>query len=200
MTQNSNIPNFEAYDIIEHVHRFATWAASRAAGTVKGVRFPVWKGRRICDAVGFRRLLGNPNLLPSQETMDDCHRQWRKQVIEAAEVEGVHFTHGMAAKLINVYFKTAYVNPVYASHPMVGALHPPIDRKLLAGLAARDVEHAKTWQAYRDAAWSRFDSDTYQEVILAIRALLGPGVPLWKIEYAWKGYQGKELHGSRDRE
>ncbi|MFM0703581.1 hypothetical protein [Paraburkholderia sediminicola] len=177
------------YTIIEHVHRLAAWGASRAAAASLSNRFSVERGKLILEAVGLQRLLAGPEALPEPDAMDDAHREWRNAVIAAAHARGLAFTHGVAAKLINVYLKIGLVNTAYHAHPNVAAVHPPIDRELLNGLIKADAPNAQQWRRFRDAAWSNYDSDTYENVIAAVRAFLGPTTPLWRIEEAWQGHQ-----------
>ena len=113
------------YTIEEHKHRFAAWAASRAA-SVKGCRFSVEQGKAILERVQLNRLLPSPDNLPAPKSFDEVHREWRNQVISAAQELGLEFTHGVAAKLINVYFKAAFVCGGYHNHVRVKAIHPPI--------------------------------------------------------------------------
>ena len=116
------------YSIERHKHRFAAWAASRAA-SVKGYRFPVEKGRKILEECGFDENFSTPEQLPvSKEVMNQEHRRWREKIIQASknnELSG--FSHGVAAKLINVYLKCRFVCGGYHAHESVGNLHPPID-------------------------------------------------------------------------
>lgn len=177
------------YTVVEHVHRLAAWGASRAASTSTSNRFSVERGKSIIEAAGLQPLLAGPEALPEPDEMDDAHRAWRNAVIAAAQVQGSAFTHGVAAKLINVYLKIGLVNTAYHDHPSVAALHPPIDRELLNGLIAADEPNARQWRCFRDAAWSNYDSNTYENVIAAVRAYLGPKTPLWRIEEAWRGHQ-----------
>ena len=180
------------YDINIHVHRLAAWAAATAASSAKGKRFSVAAGVTLIEAAGLHRLVGSPGNLPEPSQMDAAHCTWREAVIGAASRAGLNFfTHGLAAKLINVYLKVVFVNTAYASDLRVAALHPPVDRELLKGLAKSGRGAPRTWRTLRDAAWSKFDSDTYQEAIDAIRAALLPGQPLWAIEEHWQGYQGQ---------
>ena len=62
------------YTIDEHKHRFAVWAASRAA-SVKGCRFSVEEGKKILEAAGMQLLISDPFNLPLPEDMDAVHRQ-----------------------------------------------------------------------------------------------------------------------------
>lgn len=180
-----------AYDINLHVHRLAAWAAATAASSAKGKRFKVAQGVALLEALGLHRLVGSPGNLPAPEEMDTAHRKWRQVTIDTATALNLpFFTHGLAAKLINVYLKTVFVNSAYAADPRVMALHPPIDRELLDGLSRSGLGTPKTWRHLRDAAWSTYDTDTYQQAIDAVRAALPAGQALWTIEEHWKGYQG----------
>lgn len=178
-----------SYDIHEHVHRFASWAASRAAST-KGARFPVEEGQYILRQAGLLAILEQGiDGLPNPEQMDAMHRQWRSLIISLAAKRGHAWTHGIAAKLINVYLKAAYVGLATRIHPKVAALHPPLDRELLTGLVRANRGDAKRWRSWRDIGWSKFTSTQYELVISDVRAWVGIGQPLWKIESEWPGYQ-----------
>jgi hypothetical protein len=191
-------PQVIPYDIELHVHRLAAWAASTAASSARGKRFKVASGVLLIEKIGLNRLVGTPDKLPDPKDLDVAHEKWRCALLKAAEESGMDFfTHGLAAKLINVYLKVAFVNTAHAAHPKVAALHPPIDRELLSGLIASTLGTPKTWRRFRDDAWSKFDSKTYQDVIDAVREALPEGQALWTIEEHWKGYQG-QLDGQQD--
>lgn len=178
------------FDIREHVHRLAAWAASTAASSAKGKRFKVATGCMLIERIGLKDLVGLPEKLPGPDNMDAAHLAWRSLLIQTAHDNGLSFfTHGLAAKLINMYLKVAFVNTAYAELPQVMALHPPIDRELLSGLAKSSLGTKRTWCRFRDMAWSSFDADTYQAVIDAMRQALPPNQALWTIEEHWKGYQ-----------
>ena len=177
------------YTIEEHQHRFAAWAASRAA-SVKGYRFTVKRGVAILEACGFNPAFSSVAHLPTPAAIDETHRQWRKCVIAAAAAQDLTFSHGVAAKLINVYLKARFVCAGRHEHERVKCLHPPIDRELLGGLADADFgTERQRWRDYQIEGWSNFQSVTYQEVIDLIRETLPAGEPLWKIEEYWKGHQ-----------
>lgn len=126
-------PRLMMYTIEEHKHRFAAWAASSAASVNKNCRFSVEDGKRILEAVGMNRLIDSPDRLPSPHNIDDEHRRWRGAVIAAARTRDIVFTHGVAAKLINIYLKAGFVCGGHHLNDCVRALHPPIDRELLKG-------------------------------------------------------------------
>lgn len=177
------------YSIHEHKHRFSAWAAGRAANVI-GCRFSVEQAKAILEGARLKQLLVGPDQLPDPLKIDVIHREWRDAVIAAATSQGLHFTHGVAAKLINIYLKAAFVCGGYDTDPRVRALHPPIDGLLLDELYRRNVgELRHKWSKARETRWSKLDSDEYDDVISSIRLALGPNVPLWEIEQYWRGYQ-----------
>jgi hypothetical protein len=175
------------YTIYEHTHRFAAWAASTAARSAKGNRFEVKEGKAILEAAGFNAaLMEQP--LPRPEHMDHVHREWRQAVIRAADHADYEFSHGVAAKIINVYLKAGFVHPDHRSDPALDALHPPIDRILLGALQKNDTVRRRQWRELKTIGWSRFGSDEYEKAIDLIRTERG-GRPLWTVEEHWRGYQ-----------
>jgi hypothetical protein len=177
-----------AYHIGRHQHLFAAWAASRAA-SVKGCRFKVRQGREILESSGFTPSFCQPDQLPAPTEMEAWHRQWRNLVIGAAKAHGLSFTHGVAAKLINVYMKSRFACGGHHEHERVRRLHPPIDDELLKALIQQNVGgQVKRWREARRWRWSKFTSDQYEQVIALIRQSLN-GQPLWMIEEHWKGNQ-----------
>ena len=177
------------YSIHEHKHRFSAWAASRGA-TVSGCRFSVRQGREVLEDAGLNRLLVSSVRLPAPPNIDAIHREWRTAVLVAARRQGKTFTHGVAAKLINIYLKAGFVCGGRDNDPRVQALHPPIDRLLLDELYRNDVGGLRReWGQAREIRWSKFTSKRYKTVIASIRSALGANVPQWYIEKYWRGYQ-----------
>ena len=108
----------------------------------------------------------------------------------AGHRQGKTFTHGVAAKLINIYLKAGFVCGGQDNDPRVQALHPPIDRLLLEELYRNDIGGLRgEWGQARKIRWSKFTSKQYETVIASIRSALGVNVPLWHIEKYWRGYQ-----------
>ena len=181
------------YSIIEHKHRFASWAAGRAAN-VKGCRFTVKQGKKIIEDANLYEVATSIDNLPNQSEFDTSHRRWRSSVIDASNNLGISFTHGVAAKLINMYFKSIFVCGDQHDHPKVKAIHPPIDSVLLDALYQNTMnienvgELKKDWKMARKAKWSKFNSDEYEQVIFAIKKVIGKD-SLWKIEEHWQGFQ-----------
>jgi len=177
-----------SYDIEQHNHLFATWTAGRAA-SVKGGRFSVAQGRDILEACGFVSALSSPDQLPQPSAIDSDHRLWRGLAADYAENLGLRMTHGIAAKLINVYLKSRFVSAGHHFHPNVAALHPPVDRLLLEELARRDFAGFATyWRRVSRRAWSKMSSEEYEDLIIKMRTGLHDA-PFWRIEEFWKGSQ-----------
>ncbi len=177
-----------AYTFEKHRHRFLAWAAARAA-SVKNCRFPVSVGLAVIEHARLNDLLAGVEMLPEPHNFDDAHKSWRDEIIAAAETEGYVFSHGVAAKLINVYLKGAFVISELPHHKNVNAIHPPVDRLLLHQLAKNNVGSLGTiWKAARDTGWSKLTSDQYADVINNIRKVLGEK-PLWMIEEYWPGHR-----------
>ena len=177
------------YSIEVHKHRFAAWAAARAA-SVNHCRFKVEDGKKLLEEAGFTPSLSSPCDLPTPQSFDTAHAKWRAVVIDAAAKRKLPcFTDGVAAKLINVYLKSRFVCGGHHEHAQVKAIHPPIDSVLLDKLCSENFGNLGCkWQVARRIRWSKFNSDQYQEVIQDIRAAL-KGAALWEIERYWRGYQ-----------
>jgi hypothetical protein len=177
-----------SYTIEDHKHRFAAWAAGTAA-SIKGCRFSVEQGKAILETAKLNQLLAGPNNLPLPEETDIKHREWRRSVIGAAKEHELLFTHGVAAKLINIYLKASFVCGGYHDHARVRALHPPIDGLLLNELSAQNVGGFRdVWNEARKIRWSKLNSEQYENVISKIRQAM-PNNALWEVEKYWRGYQ-----------
>ena len=134
-------------------------------------------------------MLASPEQLPTPEELDGEHRKWRHGIIHIANQDRFSLTHGVAAKLINVYLKSRFVCGGFENHSKVKALHPPIDSLLLTALVREKFGGQEAvWTAARLKRWSKLDSHDYEAVIQALKDSL-PGKPLWHIEEYWKGNQ-----------
>jgi hypothetical protein len=187
-TLEMNTEKAAPYGIEYHSHRFAAWAAGLAASTRRRP-FTVETGRAILEASGFDAAFSTPEQLPDPMRMDESHCRWRENVVEAAGAHGKAFTHGVAAKLINVYLKSRFVCGGHHQNVRVQNLHPPIDAILLKSLGDHDFGgHKKEWRSAARARWSNFGPAEYQGVVALIRESLG-AKPLWTIEEYWQGHQ-----------
>jgi len=177
------------YSIEEHRHRFAAWAASRAA-SVRTCRFKVEQGKIILEAAGVKTLGENIDHLPSPGQFDLSHRNWRNAVIQAAQEIQLQYTHGIAAKLINIYLKSIFICGPQYTDPKICAIHPPIDSILLDELYHKDIGgFRQKWNQYRKIRWSKLSSDQYESLISLIKKITPENAGLWTVEQYWRGYQ-----------
>lgn len=189
ISRTKELPGIQpGYSLEEHRHRFAAWAAGRAA-SVAGNRFSVNSAAQVIAGAGLRSFLDDPERLPDSSGIDAWHRKHRKKVITTAQKAGFSLTHGTAAKLINVYFKAGLMGASGLSKDRMTAFHPPVDRLLLAELGRNNMgDRGPAWKQWKEHGWSNFDSKTYEDVIRMIRKIVGTQ-PMWMIESYWKGHQ-----------
>jgi hypothetical protein len=175
------------YNISIHKHRFGAWTAGRAA-SVNGCRFKVKLVQTLLEAIDFDKLI-DPKDLPDPISLREAHREWRNRLINAGREHGLALTHGVAAKILNVYLKTIFVCGGFYADAKVKALHPPIDSILLDTLYKLNVNgQRKDWQQARKIRWSLLSSSEYEDIVTAIRKAQGTA-PLWEIEQHWRGHQ-----------
>lgn len=168
------------YSYHKHLHNYAVWTAARAAQrgftTTKNIKFAI-------ESTEIRPLLeGNKEILDS-EAFDEFHTKCCKKII--AEFNGFEnidkskVTFGRAAKIVNIYIKTAIVIPTPNS-PLSHIAHPPIDRILLMGLQ----EGLK--MKFDNISWTGFNQEAYSKIIAQCRELgYGTTLPFWSIEKYW---------------
>jgi hypothetical protein len=178
------------YSIEEHKHRFASWAASRGASTSPKCRFEVELGKILLEQSGLQEIAQSINSLPNPNEFDIQHRIWRNKIIDIAEQHQKKFTHGIAAKLINLYLKSIFVCGENINNNKIKTIHPPIDSILLEELYKQNIGNQKeAWNKAKKTRWSKFNSDDYEEVIQAIKISIKEDTGLWEIEQYWQGYQ-----------
>ena len=180
------------YTIEEHRHRFAAWAAGIAVSRGTGVSVELSQ-RLLKDCVFNHAHTDFPSratlkILPDPGDFDSTHREWRNQIISNSRIQ---ITHGIAAKMINVYLKALFVCGGHHDDPRVKAIHPPIDRLLLTELSKIEFfREDEEWNELRTKSWTKFDSEAYEKVIELIKRYIKyPQEPLWKIEEHWQGHQ-----------
>lgn len=177
-----------SYCIDQHAHTYAAWAASRGASVVN-CRFKVEEGRDLLESCGFVSSLSSPEQLPEPELIDHRHQRWRNKLIKNAQRIGIEMTHGVAAKLVNLYLKSRFVCGGHHNHPHVACLHPPIDSVMLTALAKANAGgFEEGWKRLQKQRWSKLHSHQYQTAINLIRSCMG-NKPIWKIEEYWQGNQ-----------
>jgi hypothetical protein len=164
-----------SYSIGEHRHRFASWAAARAAG--RGQKD--WKAGRVQAAIeGLPTLRaiadGVDNLPDSQSEFDLAHSDWCNALAAKLQVK-----FGRAAKIIAIYLKalTCGLSPVEETR--IGFVYPPVDRILLTSLPPNFRSMLAP-----DLAWSRMTEAQHRAVIDVLRKVAGQ--QFWEVERYWK--------------
>ncbi|MNV63470.1 hypothetical protein D3C71_1560660 [compost metagenome] len=120
---------------------------------------------------------------------------WRKpsKADKFAKEHQLHCTYGRAQKLLNVYLKSKLVCAGWQAHRSVVALHPPIDRALLAAMdhfTRTEREKIPDARGALEAAqqlgnsWTTFDKITYDAYIKVVKLIQGDR-PLWAVEWLW---------------
>lgn len=172
------------YDHFEHRHRFAAWAAARAAQ--RG-----WTSTSnlvdSLDQAGIPEFLRNPNAdCASQQAFEDLHKKWCSFIVSFLKDKRVKGTsYGHAAKLVAVYLKAMVVNVPDGTSRLAHFAHPPIDKILLQNLSRCSELKSEHQPAWRKVAWTRLGSDAYYELITQLRGALSENDPWWKLEKHW---------------
>ena len=188
MRHSSPPASAPAFSFDEYKHRYAAWAASRAASTIS-CRFKVEVGVAIIDAAGLRQKLGRVEALPSAAQAMAEQRALREAIIDAASAHGLAFSHGIAAKLLGMYVKGYLLDHTNAFHDAVIELHPPLDSQMLEQLVAAEVGDLDLWRNLQKTKWTNFDCEQFEAAVLDLRRILGPCVPLWQAERYWPGFR-----------
>ena len=184
---------FANYSLHEHKHRFSAWAASTAArASRKKCHFSVEEGKKILESADIENsILSIPKMI-NQDNFDEWHKDICNLLISGAKKHLIQgFTFGVAAKLLNCYLKSYFID--YLDE--LKFIHPPIDRLLLDELADKNIgDKEGFWKRKSKIGWSNFTEQDYSEVIKSIKDTLykiETDCGLWKIEFYWAGHQSK---------
>jgi hypothetical protein len=174
-----------SYDLPEHRHRFAVWAAARAAQrgftTVRNLR-------NALQATDVRAVLSAPQTLQfSAGQFDNLHRKWCASICATLTERQIrNVTYGRSAKLIAVYLKAVIIMGERYDSPLGRNLHPPIDRILLQALASSEKIKSDHKAAWRSKNWTQFSETEYYELIGQLRNALPRDAPFWRLEEYWE--------------
>lgn len=178
--RGSTLSRSDRYTDFEHRHRFATWAAARAA------QRGFLKSAILYEAIehsGVKDTLESGDWPKSAAAVDAKHRLWCGRMIQFWRTKGVaKGTYGRAAKLLNVYLKCMLVVGPHLRTPFARLAHPPIDRILLKALA----RSATTRRDFGRIDWTKLDQNRYFALIRALRAEKLDRPAFWRIEEHWK--------------
>ena len=173
------VPKDSDYPHSTHLHRYACWAAARAAqrrfsgGTTAKVI-------QILESCGFQESVAElHDSQPSRHAYDEWHFATVMQLQDAFKQQGIVATHGQVAKIIAIYLKTVYVIR-FPDSALAHVAHPPIDRILLM-----NVRNSKETKSFSGSInWTQFDRASYQEAVEYLRSET-EGRPFWEIEKFW---------------
>jgi hypothetical protein len=174
-----------SYSLDEHHHRFATWAAARAAqrGLGGGTLALLQQAIEVCGVVDAVETDSSDWTAASY---DEAHAEWCRAVVDELERAGVErATFGRAAKLIAIYVKSRVILAGGHESALGCVAHPPIDEIVLKALAADprfDAEHRRLWRAIR---WTQLDEGGYRTIIESFRAERLHEPAFWMVERYW---------------
>lgn len=172
------------YDHFEHRHRFAVWAAARAAqrGFTTVVNL-----KDALERCGIHDFLRDSNSLrTNQDKFEEWHQKWCSNVVNFLRRRKVKSTsYGRSAKLIAVYLKTMVViGPGWKSN-LARVAHPPIDRvfpKNISSCVEVESVHKKDWGKI---PWTKLDKRNYYRLMNQLRDALPNERRLWRLEKYW---------------
>lgn len=176
------------YTVVEHRHRFATWAAARAAARgLDGATTSVLSNAiSLCGVAAVAR--GAPEVWPSSAPdFDDAHARWSNAALAVLAAEGVSSaTYGRVAKLIAIYLKSMVI--VAGAHETAfgRVLHPPIDEILLRALARTTTFGKASRRLWRRTTWTKLDAAGYAQLIRSLRDEGLDSPAFWTIEEYWR--------------
>ena len=173
-----------AYSIAEHRHRFAVWAAARAAQrgftTVENLKTAL-------ETTDLRSVVSNSELLQLRASgFKELHHTWCSSICSALIERGIGgVAYGRAAKLVAVYLKAMVLLGEAADTPFAHEMHPPIDRTLLQNLAVSlriKSPHKAEW---RNINWTQLNEPDYYLLADQLRAIVPKGMAFWMLEEFW---------------
>lgn len=190
------------YKIEEHRHRFAVWAAAKAsqAARVKELKVSLCR-ERIAQADAAHPISEILNF-SQQKSFDDWHCLWR-EIISGEKIKSSPvLSHGVAAKIINIYLKCMIISAGSEHSPVAQFVHPPIDSYLLGAMdgkiTSKHRENNKSAivrprlrpksnipMLWADTPWSKLNSNAYQDLVDDL-VQASAGMPLWKFESYWQ--------------
>ena len=176
------------YDMIEHRHRFAAWAAARAVQ--RGWRSS--RTEKLRDALhgcGVTDFVCSPeSRIIDERRFVEFHRQWCREVIKSLTQQGVAgATFGRAAKLVAVYLKVMVVLSPAGDCDLARVAHPPLDRTELQKVAAEADVDSQYKHLWKTVNWTQLTEENYYSLMGQLRALIPSSDPFWTLEQYWNG-------------
>ena len=174
------------YDLFQHRHNFAVWAAACAAqrgfqgATVGRLRDAL----EASDVIPYVR--DHIHLVIDDESYSERHRHWCKDIVRHLKRAGVpNPTFGRAAKLVAVYLKSMVIIGPAGDSPLACIAHPPIDRLLLQRVANIPDISRQARELFRTTNWTDLGVDEYYHLIQTIKDEVPDTDPFWRLEQHW---------------
>ena len=198
------LPKTDRYNHTEHIFRLAAWSSSTAARSSPKCRFSVKVGSKILRSSDLYKFSIGFNYLPEHNQFDKTHEEFCYKIIQSSKKylpkeKYDNFSYGIAAKLLNCYFKSIYLIQFQSgldktTESKIKVIHPPIDNVLLTALSNNKNEKINKrdefWRKMASRGWSKFQKNEYINVIEKIKEVQKEkNEPLWMIERAWQGFQ-----------
>jgi hypothetical protein len=176
-----------SYTLATHQHRFAAWAAARAAqrGLAKLRTGIILDALVHCGVVAVVDTVSNwPT---TAETFDAAHRGWCQSVLKHILSIGIsEARYGRAAKVVAIYLKSRIVLGGHHDTDFARVIHPPIDRILLQSLAGyvrtKDTAFANQ---LRTTNWTSLTEAEYDDLIARLRSAGLDQPAFWCVERFW---------------
>ena len=172
------------YTLEEHRHRFATWAAARAAQRGFTTSKKLIVALESCGARQYLKDHLEDKIDPAKFLIH--HKDWCGQIVLHLKRAGIEkVTWGRAAKLVAVYLKSMVIVGAGSYSPLAHVAHPPVDRVLLQNLARCKKLQSLHKAAWRKTNWTQLNEKSYDNLIDQLRESLLPDEPFWALEKCW---------------
>jgi len=176
-----------SYTIAEHHHRFAAWAAARAAlrGLADIRTGTISHALEHCGVVGV--VDTRARWPTSVAVFDAAHRDWCQALLKDLRSAGTgNASYGRAAKVLAIYLKSRIVLGGHHAHAFAKVIHPPIDRILLQGIAEHVCAGNQALaKQLRTTTWTTLTAGAYYDLIDRLRGADLDRRAFWGIEQFW---------------
>ena len=166
------------YNIQEHLHRYAIWAAGRAIH--RGLKnFQVEILKEILNNIEVRQAIDE--FLKNEvnnDSFENFHRNFANCIITKFNNKKITITYGRAAKIIAIYFKTTIIITEKGEGKFSNYIHPPIDKYLLRNLSKHF--NMPRWKYLK---WTKLNEQEYWQLIREIKQM--DLQVNWKLEEFW---------------
>jgi hypothetical protein len=175
-----------SYDYFTHRHRFAAWAAARAAqrGLGGGSVACLISALEEADAPGV--VLSILPTLASSDEFDGLHRKTCRQILLALTGKCESVSYGRAAKLLAIYLKSMVIVGPQITLPIASHIHPPIDDVLLKNINRDKTLPKQLRKQCGGVRWTQLDEQAYFDLIGQLRKHQMDLPAFWMLERYWQ--------------